>query len=93
MVFRVLVAGGREKVDYVRLRDALDAALVNRLPHVEIITPGGPGVPALAASYARSHGLNCRSRHPQVDTDNHAQATRRLAARFHKAIDLLASPM
>ncbi|WP_255359517.1 ISAs1 family transposase [Gemmata sp. SH-PL17] len=29
----------------------------------------------------------------QVDTDNHAQATRRLAARFHEAIDLLTSPM
>jgi hypothetical protein len=29
----------------------------------------------------------------QVDADNHAQATRRLSARFHEAIDLLSSPM
>jgi hypothetical protein len=57
MAFRVLVAGGRDWVDYVRLRDALDKALVNRLPEVEILTAGGPGVPALAASYARSRGL------------------------------------
>ncbi len=49
MVFRVLVAGGRGWVDYVRLRDS---ALVNRLPHVEIITAGGPGISALAASYS-----------------------------------------
>ena len=28
----------------------------------------------------------------QVDADNYAQATRRLAARFHEAVDLLSSP-
>jgi hypothetical protein len=57
MVFRVLVAGDREPVDYVRLRDALDKLLANRLPEVQILTSGGPGVPALAAGYARSRGL------------------------------------
>jgi hypothetical protein len=57
MAVRVLVAGGREPVDYVRLRDALDKLLANRMPEVQILTAGGPGVPALAASYARSRGL------------------------------------
>jgi hypothetical protein len=46
MAFRVLVAGGRDPVDYVRLRDALDKLLANRMPEVEIFTAGGPGVPA-----------------------------------------------
>jgi YspA, cpYpsA-related SLOG family len=49
--------GGRGWVDYARLRDVLDAALANRLPDVDVVTAGGPGVPALAASYARSRGL------------------------------------
>src|SRR5262245_26279370 len=57
MSFRVLVIGGRRFCDNARLRDALDRALVNRLPDVELLTAGGPGVPALAASYARSRGL------------------------------------
>ena len=52
MVFRILIIGGRKRFDYARLRDALDVLLVNRLPDVEIITAGGPGVPALAACYA-----------------------------------------
>jgi hypothetical protein len=57
MAFRVLVAGGRGPVDYVRLRDALDKLRTNRMPEVQIITAGGPGVPALAVSYARSSCL------------------------------------
>ncbi len=57
MAFCVLVLGDRDFRDYARLRDALDAALVNRLPHVEIITAGGPGAAALAASYAAARGL------------------------------------
>jgi hypothetical protein len=57
MAFRVLILGESHFRDYARLRDALDAALVNRLPDVEIVTTGGPGLPALAASYARSRGL------------------------------------
>ena len=44
-------------MDYVRLRDTLDKLLANRVPEVQILTAGGPGVPALAASYARSRGL------------------------------------
>ena len=36
---------------------SLDEALAVCLPDVEILTAGGPGVPALAASYARSRGL------------------------------------
>jgi hypothetical protein len=56
MGFRALVAGGRGRVEYTRLRDALDRALTKRLPDVGIVT-GGPSVPALAASYARSRGL------------------------------------
>src|SRR5262245_60963452 len=57
MSFRVLVIGGRRFCDNARLRDALDRALVNRLPDVELLTAGGPGVAALAASYARTRGL------------------------------------
>jgi hypothetical protein len=48
MAFRVLVAGGREPVDYVRLRDSLDKLLANRMPEVQILTAGGQGVPRLA---------------------------------------------
>ena len=57
MVFRVLILGESGFRDYSRLRDALDAALSRRQPEVTILTAGGPGVPALAASYARSRGL------------------------------------
>src|SRR4051812_28632896 len=57
MAFRVLILGGRIPVTYARLRDALDVLLANRLPDVVILTAGGPGVPALAASYTRSRGL------------------------------------
>jgi hypothetical protein len=57
MMFRLLIIGGSGFYEYPRLRDALDFALANRLPHVEILSIGGPGVPALAASYARSRGL------------------------------------
>ena len=42
----MLVIGGRAGCDYAHLRDTLDAALANRLPNVELVTAGGPGVPA-----------------------------------------------
>jgi hypothetical protein len=48
MAIRVIVAGDREPVDYVRLRDTLDKLLANRMPEVQILTAGGPGVPRLA---------------------------------------------
>jgi hypothetical protein len=57
MALCVLILGDTDFRDYTHLRDALDAALVNRLPDVVIATTGGPGLPALAASYARSRGL------------------------------------
>ena len=57
MAFRTLIIGARQRFEYARLRDALDALLVNRLPDVEILTAGGPGVPALAACYAGERGL------------------------------------
>jgi hypothetical protein len=57
MSFRVLIAGPRHFTDYPALRAALDALLVNRLPDVELLTAGGPGVPMLAASYAAAKGL------------------------------------
>jgi hypothetical protein len=57
MAFRVLVLGDPRFRDFAQLRDTLDATLVNRLPEVVIVTTGGPGLPALAASYARSRGL------------------------------------
>lgn len=59
-MFRVLVAGGTGFRDYARLRDTLDALLADRMPDVVILTAGGPGVAALAASYARSRGLDVR---------------------------------
>jgi hypothetical protein len=57
MAFRVLVVGGREGCDFGHLRDTLDHLLAKRLPDVELVTAGGPGVPALAASYATLRGL------------------------------------
>lgn len=57
MPFRVLIIGGPARVDYPRLAAALDTLLAHRLPEVEILTAGGPGVPALAACYARRRGL------------------------------------
>src|SRR4051812_27296764 len=57
MGFRVLVAGGRDFADYRALRAVLDTLLANRLPDVEVLTAGGPGVPMLAASYAAERGL------------------------------------
>lgn len=57
MAFHVLIAGGRHFSDYPRLRAALDALLANRLPDVQFLTGGGPGVPMLAASYAAANGL------------------------------------
>lgn len=58
MAFRVLIAGGRHFTDYPLLRATLDALLANRLPDVEVLTPGGPGVSMLAASYAAERGLS-----------------------------------
>ena len=57
MAFRVLITGGRSFTDYPRVRAALDALLSNRLPDVQLLTGGGPGMPMLAASYAAAHGL------------------------------------
>jgi hypothetical protein len=57
MAFRVLIAGGRHFTDFPTLRVTLDALLANRLPDVELLTTGGPGVPMLAASYATERGL------------------------------------
>ena len=58
MAFRVLIAGGRHFTDYPTLRTTLDALLAHRLPDVELLTTGGPGVPMmLAASYAAERGL------------------------------------
>jgi NADPH-dependent 2,4-dienoyl-CoA reductase/sulfur reductase-like enzyme len=55
--FRVLIAGGRRFSDYPTLRATLDKLLANRLPDVELLTVGGPGVAMLAASYAVERGL------------------------------------
>ena len=57
MPVSLLMVGGPSFRDYARLRDALDVALANRFPDVQLVTIGGPGVPALVASYARSRGL------------------------------------
>src|SRR5579883_3019819 len=57
MAFRVLIVGGRGFTDYPCLRATLDVLLANRLPNVELLTTGGPGVAMLAASYASERGL------------------------------------
>lgn len=57
MAFRLLVIGDRGRVEYTAIRAALDALLAHRLPDVEILTTGGPGVPALCACYAAERGL------------------------------------
>ena len=56
MAFRVLVVGD-PLVEYAHLRDTLDRALASRLPAVELVTAGGPGLPALVASYAATRSL------------------------------------
>src|SRR5262245_13313099 len=56
--FRLLVLGN-PLVEYSHLRDVLNRALVNRMPDVELVTAGGPGLPALVASYAHARGLAC----------------------------------
>ena len=55
--FRVLILGNPQYRDYAQWHGALDAALVHRQHHVEIVTAVGPYVSALAASYDRSRGL------------------------------------
>lgn len=67
MKYRVLIAGSRGFTDYAKLRAALDALLVNRLPGVELLTQGGPGVPMLAASYASERGLSVVALLPNFD--------------------------
>jgi len=67
MAFRVLIIGGRQRFEYARLRDALDALLANRLPDVEILTTGSPGVPAIAACYAAERKLKLTT----LPLDNH----------------------
>jgi hypothetical protein len=67
MPFHVLIIGGPTFRDYPRLRDAVDFALANRLPEVEILSVGGPGVPPLAASYARSCLLQFRAMLPDYE--------------------------
>jgi hypothetical protein len=57
MGFHVLIAGPKHFSDYATLRTTLDALLARRLPDVELLTVGGPGVAILAASYATERGL------------------------------------
>jgi hypothetical protein len=57
MAFRVLVVGN-PAAEYSHLRDSLEALLANRLPDVQLVTVGGPGLPALVASYAASRNLS-----------------------------------
>src|SRR5262245_15674129 len=86
MAFRVLIAGGRGRVEYARLRDVLDKVLAKRLPDVESVTGGGPGVPALAASYARSRDLPVTV--VRADHENHrADAEHRQIERLAELAD------
>jgi len=53
----VIIVGGRHFTNYPLLRVTLDALLANRLPDVELLTTGAPGVALLAASCATERGL------------------------------------
>lgn len=87
-----------EKADAQRLLELVREhwRIENRLHYVRDVTLGedacqvrGDRAPHVLAAL-RNVAVHMLA---HVDTDNHAQATRRLAARFHEAIDLLTSPM
>jgi hypothetical protein len=61
MAFRVLVAGPSSFLVYARLSEVLDVALVNCFPDVVSLIIDGPGLLALATSYARSRGLELKT--------------------------------
>jgi len=72
----------------------LDVRLANRLPDVEILTAGGPGVPALAACYASLRKLTLTD--IPADHDKHPgntveQRDERLVEFAHAAV-LVGSP-
>ena len=77
MSFCVLITGGRHFSDYPLLRRTLDALLVNRLPDVTLLTAGGPGVPMLAASYAKERGLEVAALVPEFGRFPEAAAIER----------------
>jgi len=52
MSFRALIFGSPSFRDYAKLRPILAVALSKRLPDVVLVATGGPGLPALVASYA-----------------------------------------
>lgn len=56
-MYRVIVAGGRNFTDYTLMEKNLDAALVNRLPHVVIIHGDCKGADRLSEIYAKARGL------------------------------------
>jgi hypothetical protein len=63
--FRVLIAGPKRFADFPLLRATLDALLAKRLPDVELLTVGGPGVAMLVASYAAERGLSIAAHLPE----------------------------
>jgi hypothetical protein len=77
MAFRVLVIGGRQLISYSALRFTLDKLLAKRLPDVELLTAGGPGVPMLAASYATERGFDLRALLPEYGRFPEAAAVER----------------
>jgi hypothetical protein len=77
MSFRVAVIGGRSPIRYGTLRATLDTLLANRLPDVELLTAGGPGVSMLAASYAAERGLSCAALVPEFGRYPEAAAVAR----------------
>jgi hypothetical protein len=77
MSFRVLVIGGKHFHDYRTLRATLDALLAKRLPDVELLTCGGPGVAMLAASYAAERGLKVIAHIPDFGRFPEAAAVER----------------
>jgi hypothetical protein len=77
MGFRVAIIGPKHFTDYPTLRTALDALLARRLPDVQLLTCGGPGVALLAASYAAERGLSVAALIPEYGRYPEAAAVQR----------------
>ena len=55
--FKVIVAGGREFMNYEFVREKLQFFLQNKLPNVTIISGGATGADALGEQFAKENNL------------------------------------
>lgn len=71
--FRVIVAGGRDFVDYALLKKRLDAALINKVAQGIVVVSGkARGADSLGEKYARERGYDI-AEFP-ADWDTHGKA-------------------